>query len=862
MGKTLIIAEKPSVAGDIAKVIGKLQKESDWFENDEYIVSSAVGHLLELCAPEGVEVKRGKWSLVNLPVLPDEFALRPIEKTTSRLNVLKRLIKRKDVDSIINACDAGREGELIFRNIVTASGTSKPTQRLWLQSMTPGAIKEAFAKLRTEIQMQPLADAAVSRSESDWLVGINSTRALTAFNSKIGGFQKTTAGRVQTPTLAILVEREEKIRNFKERPYFEVFGDFGVESGSYRGRWFDPSFKKATDEAGEEAKAERLWTRERAEAIAAKCTRKIGIIEEEKKPTSQIAPQLYDLTTLQREANSRFGLPATRTLQIAQALYERHKVLTYPRTDSRYLPEDYIGNVKSVFGSFDSRDLSAHAEKALKNGWVHPNKRIFNNAKVSDHFAIVPTGNSPAGLDDLQMKIYEMVSRRLIAVFYPAAQFEITNRVTIVEGEKFKTDGKIIIDPGWMAVYGKEAQSEKAEGDESGKALVPVKKGETADVEQIEVKESLTRPPARYNEATLLSAMEGAGKLIDDDELREAMREKGLGTPATRASIIEGLVYEGYLERRGRELIATSKGISVITLLKNLKADVLTKPELTGEWEFRLKEMEAGRLSRVEFMTGIRHLTQDLVDKVKGFGDEPIEGTYLTLDVVCPKCGNGPFKEDYRTWTCQSCQLRIWKGVAGREFEPKEVEELLTTRRVGPLEGFVSKMGRRFAASIILDEDCKATFDFPKADADGAPDLTTAKLLAETELGKIYETETNYLCVPEKEGEPTIKMGKQILQQNIPADQALKIFTVGKTDLFKRFISKKGKPFSAFLKLEGAKVGFEFEARKSFKPKPTHKPFARVPSESDEKPTATAKAKPAPKRKAPAKRKAVAPASE
>ncbi len=819
MGKTLIIAEKPSVAGDIAKVLGKLKKESDWFENDEYVVSSAVGHLLELCAPEGVEVKRGKWSLANLPVLPNEFALRPIEKSVTRLNVLKRLIKRKEVETIINACDAGREGELIFRNIIAASGTTKPTRRLWLQSMTPDAIRTAFEKLRTEQQMQPLADAAVSRSESDWLVGINSTRALTAFNSKTGGFQKTTAGRVQTPTLAILVEREEKIRNFKERPYFEILGEFGVEAGTYRGRWFDPAFKKSAEE-NEDAKAERIWTREKADTIAAKCTGKQGTIEEEKKAATQISPQLYDLTTLQREANSRFGLPANRTLQIAQALYERFKVLTYPRTDSRYLPEDYIANVKSVFGNFESRDLAGHAAKALKNGWVHPNKRIFNNAKVSDHFAIVPTGNSPKGLDDLQMKIYEMVSRRLIAVFYPAAQFEITNRVTTVEGEKFKTDGKIIIDPGWMAVYGKEAEADKKDDDETGKALVPVKKGEIAEVETIEVKENLTRPPARYNEATLLSAMEGAGKLIDDDELREAMREKGLGTPATRASIIEGLLYEGYLQRSGRELIATSKGISVITLLKNLKADVLTKPELTGEWEFRLKEMEAGRLSRAEFMSGIRGLTQDLVEKVKGFGDEPIEGTYLTLDVVCPKCGGGPFKEDYRTWTCASCQLRVWKGIAGREFEPKEVEQLLTTRRVGPLDGFVSKMGRKFAASIILDEECKATFDFPKAEGDGAPDLSTAKLLGETELGKIYETESNYLCVPEKEGEKAIRMGKQILQQNIPAEQALKIFRDGKTDLFKRFISKKGKPFSAFLKLEGSKVGFEFEERKARPVKP------------------------------------------
>jgi DNA topoisomerase-3 len=456
MGKSLIIAEKPSVAGDIARALGGFKKDGDFFESDQSIISSAIGHLVELAVPEGVEVKRGKWNLENLPVLPEEFDLKPIEKTESRFNLLKRLIKRADVDALINACDAGREGELIFRNVVKKAGIKKPIRRLWLQSMTPQAIRTAFEHLRSDEEMRPLADAAVSRSESDWLVGINSTRALTAFNSRhAGGFQKTTAGRVQTPTLAILVEREEKIRAFKSRTYWEVFGDFGVAAGSYRGRWFDETFKKGAEE---DARAERIWERARAEAIEQKCRGKTGTVTEEKKPQTQIPPLLYDLTTLQREANSRFGLPAGRTLQIAQALYERHKVLTYPRTDSRFLPEDYIGTSRSVLSGMTEPSLARHAAKAVENGWVHPNKRIFNDAKVSDHFAIVPTGLAPKELDEMQAKIYDMVARRFIAVFFPQAEFEVTTRITTVEGEKFKTEGKIIVKPGWLEVYGRQME--------------------------------------------------------------------------------------------------------------------------------------------------------------------------------------------------------------------------------------------------------------------------------------------------------------------------------------------------------------------------------------------------------------------
>ncbi len=820
MGKTLIIAEKPSVAADLARVLG-VKKSGDFFEDDKYVISSAVGHLLELAVPKEHEIARGRWTMEKLPHLPPEFGLAPIEKNATRLALLKKLIKRKDVSDIINACDAGREGELIFRNIMRASAAKQPSKRLWLQSMTPDAIRDAFAHLRANEEMLPLADAATSRSEADWLVGINSTRALTALNTKaMGGFQKTPAGRVQTPTLAILAEREEKIRAFQSKPYFEVYGDFEVAAGGYRGRWFDPGFKKNGEE---DLRAERLWERAKAEAIKAKCEGKPGTIEEEKKPTTQASPQLYDLTTLQREANQRHGFPARMTLQIAQALYEKHKALTYPRTDSRYLPEDHVATAKQVMGSFQDSSLSKHAEKALAQGWVRPNKRIFNNAKISDHFAIVPTGTAPKTLDEREQKIFDLVARRFIAVFFPPAQFEVTTRITTVEGEKFKTDGKIIVDPGWLAVYGRQAEGEG----EDDKAIVAIKPGEKAKTQAVEVKDCETKPPARFTEATLLSAMEGAGKLIEDEELREAMSERGLGTPATRAQVIEGLLFEGYLLRQGRDLFVTAKGLSLITLLKNLKAESLTKPELTGGWEYQLRQMERGQLSREKFMGEIRNLTTDLVEKVRGGMGKEIMGHFEPLDIACPKCGNHTFKETFRAFECtnEECKLIIWKKMADREFEREEVIKLLTEKRIGPIEGFRNKFGRPFSAVVILDTtEWKQKFDFDKNDgtgADGTLDLSQAKNLGETENGTVYETDGSYLCVPAEKDAKQIRMGKNICQRAIPPEQAMKIFSTGKTDLLPKFISKKGRPFSAYLKLEGGKVVFEFEPRVK---KPAAKP--------------------------------------
>ncbi len=823
MSKTLVIAEKPSVASDLAKVLGKLPKKDDYFENDEYIVTSAIGHLVELCLPNEMDKKRGKWSFANLPIIPDEFDLKPIEKTQSRFNLIKRLLKRAEVGEVINACDAGREGELIFHYLIKLAGCKKPTKRLWLQSMTPEAIREAFLELRAGQEMVPLADAAVCRSESDWLVGINGTRAMTAFNSKGGGFQLTPVGRVQTPTLAILAEREEKIRAFKPRPYFEVFADFGVSAGQYRGRWFDEAFKKGVDEDG---KPERLWDRARADEIVAKCTGRPGEITEEKKPTSQIAPQLYDLTTLQREANSRFGLSAKRTLQIAQALYERHKVLTYPRTDSRYLPEDNIGNVKAAFTKLEAPDLAAHAQKALAAGWVRPNKRIFNNAKVTDHHAIIPTGVSTKNLDDFELKVYDMVARRFVAAFYPAAQFEVTTRITRVNGEAFKTDGKIITDPGWMAVYGKAAAGEDDQN------VCPVKPGEPATTEALEVKENETKPPPRFNEATLLSAMEGAGKLVDDEELREAMSQRGLGTPATRAQIIEGLILDGYVIRQARDLIATSKGLALITLLRGLGVQALTSPELTGEWEHKLKRMERGEMPRPQFMEEIRAFTQDIVEKAKTFTGDTVEGNFQPLEVKCPKCGHLGFVESFKAFECRAkCGAIVWKNMAGRQFEREEVESLLTLGRVGPLEGFRSKMGRPFAAVVKIDAEGKQSFDFGEPDAaaqtidfSALPSIGTCPAC---KTGTIHDTGTAWQC----SNTPACKfrMGKSLCQREVPREQVVKLIETGKTDLIPRFISKKGRPFSAYLKLDGAKVGFEFEERKPAAKKGPARPRASTP---------------------------------
>jgi DNA topoisomerase III len=843
MTKSLIIAEKPSVAQDIVRALttpkgGKFEKHDEYFESEQYLVTSAVGHLLEIKAPEEYDVKRGKWSFANLPIIPPHFELNPIDKSKGRLGAIVKLVKRKDVGELINACDAGREGELIFRLIQQHAKSKHPVKRLWLQSMTPAAIRDGFDNLRSDAQMLPLADAARCRSEADWLVGINGTRAMTAFNSRDGGFFLTTVGRVQTPTLSIVVEREEKIRKHVFRDYWEVKATFAATAGEYDGKWFDPKWKKSADDA--EQRADRLWNAADAQAIADAVRGQPASVSEEAKPSTQSAPALYDLTSLQREANSRFGFSAKTTLGLAQTLYEKHKVLTYPRTDSKALPEDYVPVVKQTMEMLAKADLpgplrplSAHAAKAAKEGYVKPNKRIFDNTKVSDHFAIIPTLQAPTSLSEIEAKLYDMVVKRFLAVFYPPAEFMVTTRISSVnaagKAHTFQTNGKVLVKPGWLAVYGKEAQEDDAN-------LVAVAPGEMVRTEDVTVNALKTKPPARYTEATLLGAMEGAGKLIDDDELREAMQEKGLGTPATRATVIEGLIYEKYMHREGRELVPGAKAFQLMTLLRGLGVEDLTKPELTGNWEQQLAEMERGKLKREAFMAEIAAMAERIVKKAKEYDRDTIPGDYATLKTPCPNCG-GVVKENYRRFACsgkadatEGCGFSISKIPGSRSFELDEVEQFIANKKIGPLEGFRSKAGWPFTAELKLAFDdeinnWKLEFDFgedAKKDGEsGEPiDFSAQESLGACPKcqGHVYEHGTSYVCQNSVGANVTcdFKSGKIILQQPVAREEMSKLLASGKTALLENFVSNKTRrKFKAYLawdKKEG-KVGFEFEPR-------------------------------------------------
>jgi len=858
--KTLVIAEKPSVAQDIVRAMtpsaGKFEKHDEYFESDDWVITSAVGHLVEIQAPEEFDVKRGKWSFANLPVIPPYFDLKPMDKTKTRLNAIVKLTKRKDVGAIVNACDAGREGELIFRLIQQYAKSKHPVSRLWLQSMTPAAIRDGFDSLRTDAQMLPLADAARCRSEADWMVGINGTRAMTAFNSRDGGFFLTTVGRVQTPTLSVVVEREEKIRKFVSRDYWEIHASFLAEAGEYPAKWFDPKWKKAAANAdnGEgaepdtELKADRVWSEREALAIAEAVRGKAATVTEESKPTTQAAGQLFDLTSLQREANGKFGFSAKTTLSIAQSLYERHKALTYPRTDSRALPEDYVPVVKQTFemlAASPMKHLAPHAATALKGNYIKPNKRIFDNAKVSDHFAIIPTLQAPSGLSDAEQKLYDLVVRRFMAVFFPSAEYLVTTRISQSVGHSFKTEGKVLVKPGWLAIYGKEAEDENTDEKDS-KTLVPVKPGEMVRAEVVDAKGLKTRPPARYSEATLLGAMEGAGKTIDDDELREAMQEKGLGTPATRAATIEGLINEKYMLREGRELIPTAKAFQLMTLLRGLGVEELSRADLTGDWEHKLAQMEKGKLSRETFMAEIADMTKNLVAKAKGYDKDTIPGDYATLSAPCPNCG-GVIKENYRRYTCtgksgEGCGFSFGKTPAGRTFEVAEVEQFLRDKKIGPLDGFRSKAGWPFTAEMVIkfDEETKnfkLEFDFgddKNAETGEIVDFSGQQSLGACPkcAGNVFEYGKNYVCeksVPTND-QPTpscdFKTGQMILQQPVEREQMVKLLTSGKTDLLDKFVSMRTRrPFKAMLAwdAEAGKVSFEFAPSK-FPPRKTAGP--------------------------------------
>ena len=801
-GITLIIAEKPSVAADLVKVLGakSFKKNNGYYESDTTIVSHAIGHLVTIADPKDIDERYKAWDMKTLPMLPEKFPLVATPATKSQLSIVGKLIKRKDVTTIVNACDAGREGELIFFYILDyvlkGKFSGKTIKRLWMQSMTPAAIKDAFEHLRTAEEMENLKDAALCRSEADWLVGMNGSRGLTAYNSSMGGFQITPCGRVQTPTLAIIVKREEERQQFKPEKFWTVEADFDNGGSAYLGKWFTASKEEGKD------RVKQIFDEKKANEILAKCKGKPGKIEETTAPSQQKCGQLYDLTTLQREANNRFGFSAKTTLSIAQALYEKHKATTYPRTDSRCLPEDYVAPVKATLGKITG-PLAKFAQEALDKNYVKRTPKVFDNTKISDHFAIIPTGVAPKGLSEAEEKIYTMVCQRFIAVFFPPAQYLGTTRITTVEGETFITEGKILVDPGFKAVYGKDSDEE---------SNIPKLKGDSAKTLDIRAEEDFTKPPAHYTESTLLSMMESAGKLVEDDELRDAMKERGLGTPATRAAIIEKLVSDKYVVRDGKEMIPTAKAFDLIKVLSAMNCDALTSPELTGEWEYKMDLISKGKESRENFMKGIVDMTKAMVKNIKGFKEENTTGEAK----FSPVNGKKVFETVSRYTTEDGIVIR--KIVGGKHLSDEEIVELLTKRKIGPLTGFRSKRGAEFSAVLTINDQNKIEFVFEEK----PEEIEIGEKVGESPIDgtNVFETLTGYVSQSYIDKQPSgLNLPKVLLGKEIPLEEIKNLLAGKKTALIKGFRSNKTKRlFDAFLTLEKGKLKFDFPPRE-FKPR-------------------------------------------
>ena len=712
--KTLVIAEKPSVARDLVDALpGSFENHDTYYESEDTIVTFAVGHLVELINPEDYDERFKRWRMDDLPIVPDEFKLRARDKKAeNQLKAIHKLLKREDVDRVVNACDAGREGELIFAYIYETSGADKPVERLWINSMTKQAIREGFEHLRPGEQLRQLEAAARSRNEADWIVGLNATRAATIrLRAAFDGI--VSLGRVQTPTLALMVKREREIQAFVPEPYWLVHAQFDPR---YEGLWFE----------GDET---RLKDGKRADEIATKVSGADGVVESvERKEQSERAPLLYDLTSLQRDANRRFGFSARRTLQAAQSLYENKKAITYPRTSSRWLSGDLVPQLKPTAATLAPiSDYAAAAQYVLGLKQL-PLGRVVNDSKVDDHHAIIPT-DVEHDLDSFtpdERRVFDLVARRFLSVFHPPARYARTTIVTLVEEERFRTRGKITLEAGWRGVYGHESDEDKKarqdeDSEEESAELPPLEQGQKVRCAEAEVEAKETKPPPRYTEATLLSAMETAGKLVDDEELREAMKERGLGTPATRAETIETLIRREYIERAGKDLQPTPKGLQVITMLEE---HPLTSPELTGDWEKRLTDIEHGRDEREAFIKDIAGFTQATVDKIAALDKEKLRPERVELG-LCPRCGaeSGEIiRENSKAYGCTSwksreepgCGFVIWKRVAGRTLTPEIARQLLAEGRTKDvISGFRSRAGKPFRARLVLNGEGKVEFDFP-----------------------------------------------------------------------------------------------------------------------------------------------------
>ena len=725
MGKALVIAEKPSVGQDLARVLpgpfekhtgGGGEKTARWLEGPEHLISWAVGHLVQLAEPEEYDDKYKKWRMADLPIVPSSFRLVVRdERSQKQMSVLRQLLGRDDLDLVVNACDAGREGELIFKYVLEAAGgrrrTTAPIKRLWLSSMTNDAMREALAHLRDDEDMQSLEAAAKSRSEADWIVGMNATRAATIrLRSSFDG--AVSLGRVQTPTLAILVRREEEVRAFVPEDYWLVDARFEADGARrYAGRFH----------AGAQP---RLGTAEEAEAIASAVRGQAGTITKlEKAKRTERAPMLYDLTSLQREANNRFGFSARRTLAAAQRCYEEHKALTYPRTSSRYLTSDMIGELKPTAANVGRNPAYRTAAEYVRGLDKLPLGRVVADDKVGDHHAIIPTKGEHRveKMSEDDRRVYDLVVRRFLAVFHPDAVFENTRVETTVAEHVFRTRGRVLLVPGWRGVYGELPEGDGRDEDDEGtnQQLPRLERGERVDTREAEVLAKQTQPPRRYSDASLLGAMETAGKLVDDDELREAMKESGIGTPATRAAIIERLIDVGYVERDARALVPTEKGMNVVRLLDG---HPLTSPALTGDWESRLAKIEHGDEARERFMRDIAEFAGATVGEL----DAKLKDVRIPRANLgpCPVCGHD-IVENRKGFSCWSredpgCGFVIWKGKAGKQLPAAVARELIARGRTEkPVTGFKGRSGRSFRARLALlqaeDGKWRVEFDEPWA---------------------------------------------------------------------------------------------------------------------------------------------------
>jgi DNA topoisomerase-3 len=872
--KRLVITEKPSVARDVVAALGGFEEQEGFWESDDYVVTFAVGHLLELLAPEDLDPKYKRWTLDTLPIIPEKFDLKPKAGHSDRLRTLKKLLDRKDLQGVINACDAGREGELIFREIVDYNDSKLPVERLWLQSMTPQAIRQGFADLKPGEQYRGLRDAAYCRTYSDWLIGMNATRALTRRLKTRSENQAWSAGRVQTPTLAMLVDRELDILSHTPVAYWKIGATFEHHGGVYLGTWFDPAAEKAGGDSEEaQVRPDRIFDVERAEAILKKIEGKAAVASEVRKPSKEAPPLLFDLTGLQREANRRFGWSARRTLNAAQRCYEAHKTLTYPRTDTRALPEDYQPVVREVIDQLAGDPRYTAASGYLKAHGLLNTGRIFDDSKVTDHFAIVPTGVLPERpLEGDDARLFDLVVRRFLAAFHPAATWSRVERTTMVEGESFRSRARTLQEPGWRAVMG-ETESEEGEG-----ALPPLIPGQDqvegvpVGVQAFQLETEETKPPARITEGRLLSLMENAGEQVEDEEAALAMRDKGIGTPATRADIIENLISKGYVVRAGKALRPSVKGIRLIDILHRMHAERLASPRLTGEIEQHLAEVEKRKRAADLFMNEIRDYAREIVDRTKTFEFDELYPDTEPLG-SCPLCSRPVYERSwfYRCLEPEAlkrsryhkakaekadgapsdepvdCPFRIWKDKSGRYIDRTTVKELLATGKTRVLDGFATRQGRTYRGQLAL-ENGELTLhgvaggdgeegggESPEYEVDDAP-LGSCPVCR---TGEVVETRATFVCsktrdllrklgrdeatlfalkkkeIPEGAEHCTFLFPRTVCRREITRDEALAYLRDGKTPLLTDFISQRGRPFSATLKLnpETGRHNFEFPPR-------------------------------------------------